>query len=117
EEGLGRKILLAFWTSLLTNIIFAPTMMGLHRITDTWIDIGKGRLSAMAKVSLREIINSIDWNNFVGFVVRITIPLFWIPAHTFTFSLPAEYQVLSAAYLSVFLGGILAFAKSRQKKL
>jgi hypothetical protein len=40
-----------------------------------------------------------------------TIPIFWIPAHTITFLLPSEYRVLSAAFLSIALGTILAFAK------
>ena len=42
-----------------------------------------------------------------------TIPLFWIPAHTFTFLLPPELRILFAAFLSVALGAILAFAKRR----
>jgi hypothetical protein len=45
-----------------------------------------------------------------------TIPLFWIPAHTITFSLPPEYRVLMASFLSIALGGILAFAKRRSPK-
>ena len=36
-----------------------------------------------------------------------TIPFFWVPAHTITFMLPPEYQIVMAAYLSVALGIIL----------
>jgi len=48
---------------------------------------------------------------FCDFVLLKTIPLFWIPAHTAVFLLPAEFRVVAAAFLSVALGGILAFAK------
>ncbi|WP_316858965.1 hypothetical protein [uncultured Cohaesibacter sp.] len=44
---------------------------------------------------------------------RIVIPsmvIFWVPAHTITFSLPSEYRVICAAYLSIALGLILSFA-------
>jgi hypothetical protein len=45
-----------------------------------------------------------------GFVFKKTIPLFWFPAHTITFLLPAHLQVLFAAVLSIFLGIILSVA-------
>lgn len=35
---------------------------------------------------------------------------FWIPAHTITFLLPPDYQVLFAALLGIALGTILAIA-------
>jgi hypothetical protein len=63
------------------------------------------------KVTLSEVIKRIDWDGFVSFVIMKTIPIFWIPAHTITFLLPPEYRVLSAAFLSIALGAILAFAK------
>jgi len=59
------------------------------------------------------VVGTIDWQGFFGFVVAKTIPLFWIPAHTVTFLLPPEYRVLAAAFLSIALGAILAFAKRR----
>jgi len=43
-------------------------------------------------------------------VFKKTIPLFWIPAHTITFLLNPDYQVLFAAFLSIVLGAILAVA-------
>ena len=36
-----------------------------------------------------------------------TIVVFWIPAHTITFCLPAQYQILMSAFLSLALGFIL----------
>ncbi|MFH1867170.1 MAG: hypothetical protein ABIJ81_03785 [Patescibacteria group bacterium] len=48
-------------------------------------------------------------------VVILSIIFFWLPAHTFTFSLPPIWRVICAAYLAVFLGLILSFATKRQK--
>jgi hypothetical protein len=43
-------------------------------------------------------------------VFKKTIPFFWIPAHTITFLLPADFRILFAAILGVALGIILAIA-------
>ncbi len=109
------KLLFAFLTSAFMNLIFAPTFMAFHRVTDTFIDLGDGKLGSILKVKLSEVVNKIDWNGFISFVICKTIPFFWIPAHTITFMLPAEYRVLMASFLSIALGGILAFAKKRKK--
>lgn len=99
----------AFFVSFIMNLSFAPTMMAFHRITDTFIDLKYE--NKKGKVTLSEVIKRIDWDVFVSFVIMKTIPFFWIPAHTITFLLPPEYRVLSAAFLSIALGAILAFAK------
>lgn len=52
----------------------------------------------------------------VGFCAQKDRALFWIPAHTITFMLPAHFQVLFAALLGVALGVILAFAGLRAQK-
>lgn len=109
------KLLFAFFTSLFMNFIFAPTFMFFHRVTDTLIDLGDGKLSGIMKVKLKEVIDKIDMNGFVSFVVLKTIPIFWVPAHTVTFLLPAEYRVLMASFLSIAMGGILAFARRRKQ--
>lgn len=102
----GNTFAFAFFTSTLMNLTFAPTMMAFHRVTDTLIDLGSFR-------KLDEALDRIDWKGFVRFVVMKTIPFFWIPAHTVTFMLPGEYRVLVAAFLSIALGAILAFAKKK----
>lgn len=107
----------AFLISAVMNLAFAPTFMGLHRITDTYIDLADGKLANLARVELKAVMGRIDWHGFVSFVVLRTLPLFWIPAHTVTFLLPPEYRVLMAAFLSIALGGILAFAKRRPQNL
>jgi hypothetical protein len=85
-----------------------------HRVTDTFIDLGSGNLSKIMKVKLGDVIGKIDFKGFISFVVIKTIPIFWIPAHTVTFMLAPEYRVLMASFLSIAMGGILAFAKRRK---
>lgn len=109
--GKGNKFIIAFLTSSAMNLTFAPTMMAFHRYTDTWIDL---KYSRGGKVTSKEIVQAIDWHSFVSFVLAKTVPLFWIPAHTITFLLPAEYRVIMAAFLSIALGAILAFAKKKK---
>lgn len=110
------KVLFAFFTSTFMNLIFAPTFMAFHRVTDTYIDLGKGTFQNILKVNLCDVVKTIDWFGFIDFVVCKTIPLFWIPAHTVTFLLPSEYRVLTAALLSIVLGSILAISKLNTKK-
>ena len=107
-------IYIAFSDSFFLNLIFAPTFMILHRFTDTYIDLGNGKIKQIIKVKSSEVINKIDWKNFFGFVVLKTIPLFWIPAHTITFYLPENYRILSAGFLSIALGLILTLAKLKK---
>jgi len=114
EKGLipggNSQLVYAFLVSAIMNTTFAPTFMAFHRATDTYLDL---RYTTKTKVSLKDVINQIDWHGFISFVVLKTIPFFWIPAHTITFLMPNEYRVLMAAALSIALGGILAFAKRR----
>lgn len=107
----GGKIIYALLVSTLLNTTFAPMLMGTHKITDTFIDLtykNQGKTPSIAAIA-----EVIDWKGFLSFVIMKTLPLFWIPAHTITFLLPPEYKVLFAASLSLALGLILAFAKSR----
>jgi hypothetical protein len=110
-DTFSAKLLFAFFTSSAMNLIFGPTFMCLHRITDTFIELGEGEFSKIKKVKLKAVTTKIDWNGFIGFVVCKTIPIFWVPAHTVTFLLPGEYRVLAAAFLSLVLGVILAYSK------
>jgi len=114
EKGLlpGKGIgpLAAFWKSSYMNIIFAFPMMVFHRITDTLID----RNQLLGRWPLVDVFVGIDWKNMFR-VVGAACIWFWIPAHTITFVLPAEYRVMSAALLAIVLGAILGFAKKRAK--
>ncbi len=108
SRGLLPNVFLAFWKSFWMNMLFAFPMMIFHRITDTLID--KGGL--FSKWPFMDVWSNIDWRNMWGFVAP-SIIWFWIPAHTITFCLPAEYRIVMAAGLSICLGAILAFAKKR----
>lgn len=99
----------ALWISVIMNLAWAPTMMAAHRITDSYIELTCGN-SPAGPVRFADVITHIDWQMFFSFVVARTIPFFWIPAHTITFLLPPDFRVLMAAFLSIALGAILAFA-------
>ena len=105
------KLLGAFCISVMMNTSFAPVFMTLHKITDTHIQQHGGRLkSLIIPLNVKEIMPKLDWKTQWNFVFKKTIPLFWIPAHTITFILPVDFQVLFAALLSIALGLILALA-------
>lgn len=101
----------AFSISTAMNLIYAPLMMTLHKITDTHITQNKGTLAGFfSPIKFRAIFTGLDWDTQWNFVFKKTIPFFWIPAHTITFLLPADFQVLFAALLGIALGVILSFA-------
>jgi len=116
NDGFLGTLYIAFMTSLVMNLVFAPTFMILHRITDTYIDLGKGVFKDINKVKIGQVIDNIDWKPFFSFVIFKTIPLFWIPAHTITFLLPENYRVLMAGFLSIALGLILTSSKIKKSR-
>lgn len=108
---LATKLLVAFMISVMMNTTFGPVFMTLHKITDTHILNHGGSLKALiTPINMSEYFQNLNWKIQWGFVFKKTIPLFWFPAHTITFMLPAEYQVLFAAALSIALGVILSVA-------
>ena len=111
-DTFGYKLIRAFATAATMNLTFGPTFMAVHKCSDTYLALreknGKG-------VKLSEVIDAVDWKRFVSFTIFKTVPIFWIPAHTLTFLLPSEYQVMLAALLSVALGIILNFKKKQTK--
>lgn len=105
------KVGVALAISVSMNLIFAPLMMTLHKITDLHIISYEGKLSSMIKpIAFGSNLRNMDWDVQWNFVFKKTIPFFWIPAHTITFLLPPEYQVLFAAFLGIVLGILLALA-------
>ena len=116
EFTLG-KLGIAFAVSVLMNSIFAPVMMTFHKCTDIHITDNGGTVAGLFRpMKMREIISKkINWDVQWNLVIKKTIPLFWFPAHTITFILPANLQVLFAALLGVALGLILALAGGSKK--
>ena len=110
-DEIGYKLIRAFATAATMNLTFGPFFMAVHKCSDTYLALreknGKG-------VKLNEVIDTVDWKHFVSFTLFKTVPIFWIPAHTLTFLLPSEYQVMLAALLSVALGVILNLKKKNK---
>jgi hypothetical protein len=112
-SGFVMKLFGAFLTSLLMNLIFSPVLMLTHHLTDKYIVLNNGKFP-FRKTAVQPLFEAIDWNRMWGFVFAKTIPFFWIPAHTITFLLPAQYRTLFAALLSVFLGILLGIASKKK---
>lgn len=105
------KVGIALMISVVLNSIFAPVFMTLHKITDTHILATGGTMKGLfSPIPVGKILQEMNWKVQWEFVLKKTIPLFWYPAHTITFLLPAEMRVLFAALLGVVLGVILAIA-------
>ncbi len=112
----GSRLVTALSISVSLNLIFAPVMMTLHKITDLHIQEGGGKVAVLfTPIDIAGILQKIDWQVMYHFVYKKTLPLFWIPAHTITFLLPGEFQILFAAVLGIALGLILAFASGKKK--
>ena len=117
EPAFGYRLLVAFATSVMLNTVFAPMFMILHKIIHDHIKVHHGKLSAfMTPIDVRSRIENIDWGIMWSFVLKKTIPLFWIPAQTITFMLPQDLRILFAAFLGAVLGVILALANLSGKQ-
>ncbi|TIH11721.1 hypothetical protein D0S45_19565 [Marinifilum sp. JC120] len=111
DDGFFASLLISFITSVMLNTVFAPVLMILHKIYDDHIQVHQGRISSLiAPVDVAARLSAINWNSMWGFVLKKTIPCFWIPAHTVTFMLPPDLRIIFAALLGGALGVILAFA-------
>ena len=108
------KVLDAFTISTTMNLTFAPVMMTFHKITDTHIIKTGGTVSGLfSPIPFAAIFKNMNWDVMWNFIFKKTIPFFWIPAHTITFLLPAEFRVLFAALLGIALGLILTIGKGK----
>lgn len=116
-EFSGLKLTGALLISTALNTTFGPVFMTLHKVTDAHILANGGSLKALLRpIPVGSILTSLNWQVQWGFVFKKTIPLFWIPAHTVTFLLPPQYQVLFAALLGVVLGVLLSVAAVAGRK-
>lgn len=110
--GFGGSFLIAFFTSAIMNLTFAPMLFAVHKISDTLIDLKYGEKHN--EVSLDLIIKKIDWNSLVKVTWLRYCLFFWIPMHTLVFLIPSaysDYRVLASAFLSIVLGIIGAITK------
>lgn len=112
------RLICSFSISVTMNLIFAPVMMTVHKITDSHIAATNGTMQGLfSAIPMGKTLKDINWDVMWNFVLKKTIPFFWIPAHTITFLLPPHLQIIFAALLGVALGVILAIAslKPREK--
>ena len=106
NKDFWNTLIFAFSTSLLMNMIFAYPMMLGHEWFGQVIEKGKF-------IGGAEFFGSLNANVWGSFIPK-TILYFWIPAHTITFLLPAEFRVLVGALLSMALGFILTIKAAKK---
>ncbi|MDY0102287.1 MAG: hypothetical protein RBS07_05075 [Lentimicrobium sp.] len=110
------KLFVAFCISVFMNTIYAPVMMTVHKITDLHILNTGGTIKGLfTPIHFGKVLSGMNWDVQWNFVFKKTIPFFWYPAHTITFLLPVDFQVLFAALLGIALGTILALAGMKRK--
>ena len=116
-EGISwLQLLTAFAVSVTMNTFFAPVFMTVHKITDTHILNNGGTLRGFfTPIPFGRIMQEMNWKVQWSFVFKRTIPLFWYPAHTITFLLPADFRILFAALLGIALGVILSIASLKSR--
>ena len=106
DGDFAKRVWQGFSTSLWANLIFCYPMMLSHEYWNTCINkkrfLGGG-----------EFLEGIDKHIWGSFMLK-SIVIFWIPAHTITFSLNPQYQVLMSAYLSLALGFILTIKPKKK---
>jgi len=111
------KLLSAFAVGVTLNLFFAPVFMIFHRITDMHIIEHHGSLKGFfTPVRFGYQLTHLDWNSMWNFILKKTVPFFWIPAQTLNFLLPEEWRVLVAAMYSIILGVLLSVASLMEEK-
>lgn len=104
-----RRVAWAFSISFFMNLLFAPLLMTLHRVSDHYIRINEGRFP-IREFRPGDVLSEINWSRLWGFILLRTVPLFWLPAHTVTFLLPPAYRLVYAAGLTIVLGLLMSLA-------
>ncbi|MBI5541749.1 MAG: hypothetical protein HY951_16940 [Bacteroidia bacterium] len=113
----GTRLISAFFISAIMNLFYAPVMMTFHKITDFHIVKNGGTISGFLRpINFVENFKEINWKMQWGFIFKKTIPFFWIPMQTVTFSVASEYRVVIAAFLGIVLGVLLSLATPKEAK-
>lgn len=107
SEGLWFSTAIAFSKSLWINACFAYAMMLSHEAFNKLIE----KQGLPSSKEFKDGLPSDVWFSWKWYSIPATIVWFWIPMHTFTFSLNPHFQVLCAAFLSIALGFILTIKK------
>jgi hypothetical protein len=110
----GSILAQAFFGSTIMNLTFGPMMYIYHKFGDLFIDLKYEKKGG--SITVKEMVERIDWYTIVSFSWLKTCIFIWIPCHTIVFLLPAEYRVLASAFLSILLGILVAVSKKSGKK-
>lgn len=110
--GSGNTFLTALFTSVSMNLTFGPMLFVFHRFTDLYLDLRF--VEHQKRITIGDLVDRNDWQGLVRFTWIKTIFLFWIPAHTCVFLLPANYRILASAFLSIALGGLLSIGRRKK---
>lgn len=105
----GSKLAQAFFGSTIMNVTFGPMMYIYHKFGDLYIDARYENRSG--KITVKELVDKVDWYTIVSFSWLKTCIFIWIPCHTIVFLLPPQYRVLASAFLSILLGILVAVSK------
>ena len=108
SNSFGNRFIFAISTSFWMNMIFAYPMMLGHE----WFNAVLAKRGFGGGGEFLSVLNAHAWGSFIP----KTILYFWIPAHTVTFLLPAEFRVLMGALLSVALGFFLTIRAVKHSK-
>lgn len=115
QDAMGNRLLLAFCISLTNNLLFAPLFMTAHAVVALHIEKTGGTIKGLfSPLHPAELLRELNWDMLWGFVMKKTLPFFWIPAHTVTFMLPPGLRIIFAALLGVVLGIILALGSPKK---
>jgi len=105
----GSILAQAFFGSAIMNLTFGPMMYIYHKFGDLFIDLKYEKKGG--SITVKEMVERVDWYTIVSFSWLKTCIFIWIPCHTIVFLLPAEYRVLVSAFLSILLGILVAASK------
>ena len=108
SNSFGNRFIFAISTSFWMNMLFAYPMMLGHE----WFNAVLAKRGFVGGGEFLSGLNAHVWGSFIP----KTILYFWIPAHTVTFLLPAEFRVLMGALLSVALGFFLTIRAVKHSK-
>lgn len=107
----GSKLAQAFFGSTIMNLTFGPMMYIYHKFGDLIIDVSYEKKGN--KITVKDLVDRVDWYTIVSFSWLKTCIFVWIPCHTIVFLLLPEYRVLASAFLSILLGIIIAISKKK----
>lgn len=107
----GSKFATAFFGSAIMNLTFGPMMYIYHKFGDLFIDLKYEKSGG--KVTVKNLVDRVDWYTMVSFSWLKTCIFIWIPCHTLVLLLPPQYRVLASAFLSILLGILVALSKKK----